>query len=273
MSQCLAYMGSDSSLVRYALYQVQAHIPVLPATASWGIGYGQESRMLMRKAPQVSRSEVSLIPAASDLRTRAFLAHGGWRGAPRTPESTQPHRWRAWVFTLAGQLTPLADHRAAWMETLPDFLRRNVRGRSDSELVFHRFLMHLRTQAISIQRPVIDSAPMVTALAQVLRDLREVSHEDAPTDASLMVTNGRHMLASTMGMPMGFIQTEGIPLDCIPDGDPLIPGARPRRPLRTDFKSAMIFASAAGVSGWESLAPGAIHVINPGLTMASHPVG
>ena len=31
--------------------------------------------------------------------------------------------------------------------------------------------------------------------------------------------------------------------------------------------------SAAGVAGWESLAPGAIHVINPGLTMASHPVG
>ncbi len=274
MSQWLAYMGSDPSLVRYALYQVQENVPELEPEESWGLGYEQESQMLVRKEPQRSRGPVALLPVALDLRTRGFVGHAGWRGGPRIPECTQPHRWRSWLGAVAGTLPDLGPGRAQMIQALPDFLRRNVRGQSDDEVFFHRFLQHLRQEAGSIQRPVLQTEPMVAALRSTVAEIRALAREhETPCNAALVVTNSRHTLVCSLGTPVGVRQMEGIPASCVPEGDPMALGSRLRKVLRPDFRSLVLLADVRGVEGWQTLEPGQIHAFTPRWEHHSTPLG
>lgn len=263
MSQLLAYIGSDPALVRYALLQVQGVIPEVPEAGGWGVGYEQESRMLLRQHP-ASRS-LSMAPVLSDLRTRAFIGHAARPGAARTPADAQPSRWRHWLMAVAGLVTPLGSLRRTTLDELPDFLARNLQGEGDGEVLFHRFLTHLKGEQGDLQRIVLDTAPMIEALRRTVAELEAVAAvEELPAPRlAITATDGRSLLALTLGTPLGLKHVEGVPPEVIPEGDPLRPTSGAGRLLLPDFRACMAYSDERGVEGWEPLAPRTLRAVGP----------
>src|SRR3990170_1236754 len=102
------------------------------------------SRLFGCMCNEPERLRCALYPARDALV--ATGAPDGWGlaffqgGAPAKLENAQPFRFRQWVFCHSGAVERFAAIQTGMLESVPDFLRRNIRGQTDSEHVFHLFL-------------------------------------------------------------------------------------------------------------------------------------
>src|SRR5688500_10074446 len=110
----------------------------------WGIGFYQAGEVLLRRRPLDDREEIDLAEAASDVRADVLLGHVRLAsvGALRT-ENTHPFRYRSWLWAQTGTILGFERLRERLIQAQPEFLRRNVRGETDSELFFYLFLSFL----------------------------------------------------------------------------------------------------------------------------------
>ena len=110
----------------------------------WGIGFYQAGEVLLRRRPIDDREEIDLTEAAEDIRTDVLIGHvrRASVGALRT-ENTHPFRYRSWVFAQTGTIGGFDGLRERLLASQPEFLRRNVRGETDSEFFFYLFLSFL----------------------------------------------------------------------------------------------------------------------------------
>jgi glutamine amidotransferase len=141
--------------------------PVKAATATppgWGIGFYQAGEILLKRRPIDDRSEISLVDLTRDVRADTLIAHVRLAtvGAPRT-ENTHPFRYRQWLFANTGTVESFARLRGRLTEQLPTFLHRDVRGETDSELIFHLFLSFLHDQGV-LDRPAVEAGAARQAL-------------------------------------------------------------------------------------------------------------
>jgi hypothetical protein len=104
--------------------------------------------------------------------------------------------------------------RERLLQSVPDFLRRNIRGRSPSEHIFHLFLAFLHDggllEALSPQPEAVRRAlhESVTFVDRLL-----AGAGSPPTRLALVATNGRCLVAEAHGHPVQFLGIEGI-ADC-----------------------------------------------------------
>src|SRR3954468_21426306 len=127
-------------------------------TPGWGVGFYQGGEILLKRRPIDDRAEISLVDLTSDIRADALVAHVrvATVGSLRT-ENTHPFRYRQWLFANTGTVDSFATLRGRLEESLPQFLARDVRGETDSELVFHLFLAFLH-DAGQLDRPAVPAA-------------------------------------------------------------------------------------------------------------------
>lgn len=110
----------------------------------WGLGFYQGGEVLIRRRPLDDHELIDLAQLASDVRADVLLGHvrAATVGALRT-ENTHPFRYRQWLFAQTGTLASFDAMRERLAATVPGFLRGNVRGETDAELIFHVFLSFL----------------------------------------------------------------------------------------------------------------------------------
>lgn len=201
MTKVLAYIGADPNLVAGVLHGFADAISDVEQARACGLGYEQESRMLLRKRPLGRPENVNLARQGSDLRTRAFIGHlTTARGV--APDNLPPFRWRNWLFATVGDV-PAPESRAAELEIFPDFLRRNIQGHSASELMFHRFLLRLKEEAIDPAHPAVPDAEVLSALAGTLADVE--------ADVGVVITDSRRIFAACAGASkLAWARVDGI---------------------------------------------------------------
>jgi hypothetical protein len=104
--------------------------------------------------------------------------------------------------------------RERLLQSVPDFLRRNIRGRSPSEHIFHLFLAFLHDAGLleslspppdAVRRALHESVTFVDRL------LAQVG--SATTKMGLVVTNGRCLVAESHSYPVQFLDVRGVS-DC-----------------------------------------------------------
>jgi predicted glutamine amidotransferase len=112
-----------------------------PQAWGWGIGFNQSGEMLLRRRPMDDRELIDLSVEARGIRTDLLLCH------VRTPqvgslstENTQPFRYRGWLFAHSGTVVGFDRIRPRLLDLMPDFLRQNIMGDTDSEVLFYSFL-------------------------------------------------------------------------------------------------------------------------------------
>lgn len=163
----------------------------------WGVGFYQGGEVLLRRRPIDDRAVLPLGAALSDIRTDVMIGHvrHATVGAMRT-ENTHPFRHRQWLFAHTGTVAAFPALRERLIESIPQFLRRNVRGDTDSELLFHLFLSFLH-DAGKLEHAVVDPADVRVALRSCLSLVDRLSAEEGaePAGCNLLITDGEHIVA------------------------------------------------------------------------------
>jgi glutamine amidotransferase len=170
-------------------------------TPGWGVGFYQAGEILLKRRPIDDRDEVRPADITRDVRADTLVAHVRLAtvGAPRT-ENTHPFRYRQWIFANTGTVEAFARLRGRLAEQLPQFLHRDVRGETDSELVFHLFLSFLH-DAGQLDRPAVDPAAAREALRGAIALVDGLCAEEgaSPTALNILVANPEYVIAVHAG--------------------------------------------------------------------------
>ncbi len=201
MSMVFAVFTSDPNLVRCELFRLQDEVSTSdPSANAVGLGSYAQDEVLFQRFPSCVdlKSASRLWPARE---SEAVLYHACKLPLGASPdENTQPFRYRRWMFCDVG----MAEHarvNARLLSLLPDFLKRQIRGNTGSELVFALFLKLVR-DAGRLDDPRIQPALAAQLLGRTARLTIEASSEaGAPRTGTLncIATNGSVLVATRCG--------------------------------------------------------------------------
>ena len=215
MGRLIGYMANRTDRLADALRDEEDAIGPAsgPDADSWGIGFYQGGEVLHKKRPRTEQSAsaamepLSWREVAGNVRSDCAIIHfrtatvGDYRS-----ENTHPFRMRQWLFAHNGTVNGFDAIREALLEPMPDFLRRNIRGTTDSEHVFHSLLSFLHDGG-QLDNPDIDSKIVLGAMRSTIALIDRLSSEVGAPEATLdlLLTNGRQMVGVRRGSPMHYV--------------------------------------------------------------------
>lgn len=187
--------------VRYETHTAQA-VPM--AKDGWGVGFYHAGEVLHRKRPKADPDAQDWPSVFDGIRSDIAIAHvrEATFGAARA-NNTHPFRMRQWLFAHSGSVSGFEAIRDRLVEGLPDFLRRNIRGDTDSEHIFHVLLSFLH-DAGQLDVPEPSAGAVAGAVRASVALVDQLSREvGAPVgDLNLALTNGRDLYVLRRGGPM-----------------------------------------------------------------------
>jgi hypothetical protein len=215
-----------------ALAPVRASLIAQPPVSRWGLGYIQGGDVLLVRTPKASAVPVDLAgPLTAEIKTDCAIAQamrddGSSLGGT---DNTPPFRFRRWMYAQTGldsrlfvdergNASPVggsADHAGEaprevdeiaprLLAHIPDYLRRNLKGRTPAELTFHVFLAMLHDEG-NIDDPNLPPASSRRALAATLRLVTAELTRAGKSGVALgnvALTNGRSMVVAHLGEPL-----------------------------------------------------------------------
>ena len=220
MSHLVAYVGNEPERMECALVPARAALySQLPPGAGngWGLGFVQGGDVLLQKRPRSEGAEVDFFSLARDLHADALIARGGLdEDARGSADNADPFRFRWWLWGSVGAAEGFGEVRERVLASVPDFLRRNIRGRSASEHIFHLFLAFLHDAGqLETMAQGLDPQPVGRALRESLAFVdRLLAGVGAPSvRMAVVASNGRCLVARSHGCSVQFLPITGI-MDC-----------------------------------------------------------
>jgi len=272
MGRLLGYMANRADRLRDALHQEREAIaPPLDFKADgWGIGFYQSGEVLHKKRPQLGNDPIDWSKLAGDVRSHCIVMHvrhatvGDFRA-----DNTHPFRMRQWLFAHNGTVPRFEALQPRLMESMPDFLRRNIRGDTDSEHIFHVILSFLHDSG-QLDRQDADDREVLHAIrsatALIDRYTAEVGAGRSKSTLNMLLTNGRTMYAVCRGSPMTFVEREGL-------HDPATPSAALVSGPASALRYVLVVSDGAVVpSDYRTVDEGTILVIDRDLHVSKHPL-
>jgi predicted glutamine amidotransferase len=200
MARMFGFIGNRADLGARMLELNASVLRVRPKPGDnlgWGIGFYQAGEVLLRRRPIDERPLIDLAEAAANVRTDVMIGHvrRATVGPLRT-ENTHPFRYRSWLFAQTGTIVGFERLRDRLLESQPEFLRRNIRGDTDSEMFFYLFLSFLH-DAGHLNDAHVAPEHVATAVRASISLVDRLSAEEGHPEncGDILVTNGEHMLA------------------------------------------------------------------------------
>jgi len=248
MGALVAILQSDPNLLRCQLKRLEAHASLedgdrLPD--AYGLGHYAGGSVLLGKRPTGAPTALSLPELVGKVDSEALLVHARRATVGKAKdENTQPFRFRRWLFAHDGTIEGFDRVRQRLVDALPDFLRRNIMGDTDSEHAFMLFLKQLKDEG-RIDDLDLDPQAAGRALARTVKQIEawcRESDEQRPSRLTFVATNGRIMAATRRGGPLHYALLEGIVPCALDEIDLTTPESDPRvRPHR--LVKAVAFAT------------------------------
>lgn len=228
-----------------ALEAVRAVLVATAPVARWGLGYVHSGEVLLTLHPRQS-GDVDFHGLLAGLNSDYVIGWAGGDDALRGDANTQPFRYRRWFFAQEGpgpSAELFADLHPQLVTHIPDYLRRNIRGRSPAEHVFHLFLSMLH-DAGTLDDPNLAPIHIRRALRDTVALVEKVAGKkvDELALGNIIVSNSRSMMGVRLGAPLVVRR--------------LKQHKDPKRP-ESQFKAVLVVSSAdlRGESGFEELPP------------------
>ncbi|HEY6177795.1 MAG TPA: hypothetical protein VIX73_25240 [Kofleriaceae bacterium] len=200
---------------------MRAALIAQPPVSRWGLGYVQGGDVLLVRTPKASIVPVDLAgPLTAEIKTDCVIAQAVRDSGPSAggTDNTPPFRFRRWMYAQSGldsQLfaetgEPRAGDAAAddigprLLAHIPEYLRRNLKGRTPAELTFHVFLAMLHDEG-NIDDPNLPPTSTRRALAATLRLVAaELAKAGKPEAAlgNVALSNGRSMVVAHLDEPL-----------------------------------------------------------------------
>jgi hypothetical protein len=201
-----ACMCNQPQRLSAALAPVRAALFAPLPVNRWGLGYVQGGDVLLVRTPKASETPVDLASPLTEIKTDCAIAQAigedGFAGTDNTP----PFRFRRWMY--AQSMTPALDGSALrLLEHIPEYLRRNLKGRTPAELIFHVFLAMLHDEG-NIDDPNLPPAAQRRALSATLKlvnaelDRAGSTGPGGPKLGNVALTNGRSMVLAHLDEPL-----------------------------------------------------------------------
>ncbi|MGD8318672.1 MAG: class II glutamine amidotransferase [Myxococcales bacterium] len=216
MSRLIGYVANRADRMRDAFHQERAVLHLDTATSTdasgWGVGFYHGDEVLHKKRPTGAAERIDWQQIAGDVRSDCAVLHlrqptvGDFRA-----ENAHPFRMRSWLFAHQGTIGRFDEIRDNLGEMMPDFIRRNIRGQTDSEYLFHTLLALLH-DAGQLDNPDVQEAQALTAISAAVTLVERLGAEVGSTESSLsfILTNGRSMYALSHGAPMMYVERHGL---------------------------------------------------------------
>jgi glutamine amidotransferase len=202
-----ACMCNQPQRLAAALAPVRATLVAQPPVKRWGLGYVQGGDVLLVRTPKSSEHPVDLAAPLSELHTDCAIALAVQRDTSTLggTDNTPPFRYRRWMYAQTGMLDThgLEDVMPRLLEHVPEYLRRNMKGRTPAEVAFHLFLAMLQDGG-QLDDPNLPVTTTRNALAAAVR-LMNVELEKAGKTAvlgNIALTNGRSMVVAQIDEPL-----------------------------------------------------------------------
>jgi predicted glutamine amidotransferase len=248
MGALAAILQSDANLLRCQVARLGANVSLQDGEAppdAYGFGHYQAGNVLLGKRPTGAAQPLSLPDLVGKIDSEALIVHARRATVGKAKdENTHPFRFRRWLFAHDGTVEGFDRVRPELLAALPDYLRRNIMGDTDSEHAFMWFLKLLKEEGV-LDDLDAEASVVGRALSRTVRQMEAWSREageQRPSRLNFVVTNGRVLAATRRGGPLFYALLEGIvpcPLDGItiatPESDPRV---RPHRRVK-----AVCFAS------------------------------
>lgn len=208
MARLFALLGNRADLVgRVLAAEADAlRVRARGAPLGWGMGFYQGGEVLMRRRPIDDRKDIDIAALGSDVRADVLIGHvrSATVGTLRT-ENTHPFRYRQWLFAQTGTIARFDAARERLVSSVPEFLRGDVRGETDAEVVFHVFLSFLhdagRLADLTVEEGVVREA-LRSTLAVVDGMTAEVGAD--ASSLNMVVANADFVVALHRGAPMAW---------------------------------------------------------------------
>jgi predicted glutamine amidotransferase len=241
-----------------ALESVRTVLVARAPVSRWGLAYVHSGEVLLTLHPRQVTGEVDFYALLAGLNSDYAIGWAGAEDALRGDANTQPFRYRRWFFaqenSAAGAGAATVELVAQLTQHIPDYLRRNIRGRSPAELVFHLFLSMLHDAGTlddpnlaptHIRRAVRDTVALIDAVA--------AKAGASWQHGNIVLSNSRSMMAVRLGEPLQVRR--------------LKQQKDPRRP-ESQFKAVLVVSSPdlRGENGFEELPPGSAVAISRDIT-------
>jgi glutamine amidotransferase len=266
MSVVLAVLTSDPNLLPCELHRLAGQVALQgePRPNAVGVGAYAQDEVLLRRFP--GDTELTLPGLAPPHESEALVYHGG-----RLPvgmsleENTQPFRARHWLFAHQGSLSGFERLRAPLMDALPDFLQRQVRGATDSEVAFALFLKHLRETGHT-DDPLLGAEAAGRKLADTARELERLTAGTGAALASTLnfvATNGHVLVATRSGaLPLYYTRLEGTDSCEVHGITPSTPETQPGVGEHRRRLTVVVASHVKRRAGWVELPQGTTLVVS-----------
>lgn len=191
-----------------ALAPVRAALVAQPPVSRWGFGYIQGGDVLLVRTPKGSGAPIDLAAPLGDIATDCAIAQAVSDTRYAGTDNTPPFRFRRWLFAQTGA-PELDEIVPRLLEHVPEYLRRNLKGRTPAELIFHIFLSMLHDEG-NIDDPNLPTGATRRALAATLRlvesELDKIGRDKTAIGfGNVALSNGRSMVVarpSTSNQPL-----------------------------------------------------------------------
>jgi glutamine amidotransferase len=239
MGALAAILQNDPNLLRCQVKRLERYVSLTDGDRlpdAYGFGHYANGSVLLGKRPTGAPSELSLAELVGRVDSEALLVHARRATVGKAKdENTQPFRYRRWLFAHDGTIEAFDQVKPLLVAALPDFLRRNIMGDTDTEHAFMWFLKLLRDEG-GLDDLDLDPQTAGRALARTVRQIDAWSRQVAaqrPSRLTFVATNGRIMVATRRGGPLHYALLEGIVPCALDEIDLSTPESDPRvRPHR-----------------------------------------
>ncbi len=271
MSVALAVLTSDPNLVRCELHRLEGQVALQEEGRSNAVGIGAYSQddVLLQRFPR--DANLTLESLAPKHESEALLFHG-----QRLPvglsleENTQPFRSRRWLFAHQGVVEGFDELRASLLAPVADFLKRQIRGETDSEVAFARFLQKLWDLGRA-DDPRLEAEVAGRLLAETARELSQASARAGVARTStvnLLATNGFIVVATRLGdRPLSYTRLEGTDHCEVCGLTPSTPESQPGVVAHRRRRSVVVASHVKRPAGWVELAEGTTLAVETDLSV------
>jgi predicted glutamine amidotransferase len=202
MNRLFGTICNEPQRLHEALEPVRGTLFVPGPVQQWGLGYAQGGEVLLQRNPR-SADQIDMYDALAGVKSDYIIMHAAEADDYKGNYNTQPFRYKKWLFAQSGGVDNFDEIKPALIEHIPDFMLRNIRGKSPAEHVFHVFLAFLHDAGVVADHnlPLAQSRRALRdTLAMVFSLITRAGGDRGP--GNIIVTNSRSMLAVRVDAPM-----------------------------------------------------------------------
>ena len=242
MGQFWGLSIGDDALVPCAVRRYIRRIAACTENAgSYGLGCYTRGELLQRVEPRCEGGPPDVDMMLDKTRADLVIMHARPRkDHPANRADIHPFRFKEWLFAHNGEVKGFEEIKQELLEVIPSFIRRNIKGETDSEVLFHLFLSFLY-DAGKLGRPAVKPTEISDALVRTFATVDEFAHirNIQTSPASVIVSDGYSMAAGRRGIPMELAVIDGIP-DCDRCRVSFPPGDREAPPVNHEVKAVLV---------------------------------